>query len=326
MKRSVSDLFGDCVEPDVPCRKIKPSTDTWMAATPDHHWSIDFGAQVPREHIEEVADPFPTGSSITATDYFTTHVARTPEQCASEGTAPQRSMEWKNARRFAITASDFGAALGNNAYCSPDDLVRKKVWDTFRGNDATQWGSTQEVRAEEAFEAWAKENIAEDAQLHTFNLTKFSEVPWIAVSPDGVLTYTKDGVVHADLVEYKCPTKTQTEVHPYQQHPKSTPPYYRDQMMGMAHYINACGGIPLLGAKRKLEGAWFVVWQPRTLWVVKHEIDEVEWTTRIFPGLRSFYFTKLLPAFVWFHNGVLTQGEIEPESKPLDVDGTKDGG
>lgn len=297
-----------------------------MAATPDHHWSIDFGAQVPREHIEEVADPFPTGSSITATDYFTTHVARTPEQCASEGTAPQRSMEWKNARRFAITASDFGAALGNNAYCSPDDLVRKKVWDTFRGNDATQWGSTQEVRAEEAFEAWAKENIAEDAQLHTFNLTKFSEVPWIAVSPDGVLTYTKDGVVHADLVEYKCPTKTQTEVHPYQQHPKSTPPYYRDQMMGMAHYINACGGIPLLGAKRKLEGAWFVVWQPRTLWVVKHEIDEVEWTTRIFPGLRSFYFTKLLPAFVWFHNGVLTQGEIEPESKPLDVDGTKDGG
>ena len=319
MKRSVSDMFGDCVESEPPCKKSCIDDDAWKADTPHHHWSIDFGAQVPKEHVEDVADAFPTGAPITASEYFAVHVARTLEQCANEGAAPQRSIEWKNARRFAITASDFGAALGNNAYSTPDDLVRKKVWDTFRGNDATQWGSTQEARAEEAFEAWAKANIAEDAQLHTFNLTKFSDIPWIAVSPDGVLTYTKDGVVHADLVEYKCPTKTQTEDHPYKQHPKSTPPYYRDQMMGMIHYINANGGLPLLGRVRKLEAAWFVVWQPRTLWVIKHDIDEVEWTTRIFPGLRSFYFTKLLPAFVWFHNGVLRDGQIEPESDVLEL-------
>jgi putative phage-type endonuclease len=319
MKRSVSDMFGGCVdESEVPCKKPLLQ-DAWQSATPEHHWDIDYGAQVPKEQTEDEAEAFPTGDPITATDYYNKYVARTPEQCTSEGCAPQRSVEWKTARRFAITASDFGAALGNNAYCSPDDCVRKKVWDTFRGNDATQWGSTQEARAEEAFEAWAKANISEDAQLHTFNLTKFSEMPWIAVSPDGVVTYTKDGVLHADLVEYKCPTKTQTEDHPYRQHPKSTPPYYRDQMMGMLHYINANGGLPLLGQQCKLEAAWFVVWQPRTLWVVKHEVDESEWTTRIFPGLRSFYFTKLLPAFVWYHNGLLQRGDIEPQSEALEL-------
>ena len=309
-------VFEDCEDAD---RLPPETTEFLMSPTPEHHWNIDFGAQSPLKESEPTEDPYPTGPEsgpeITAQDYYTTYVERTPEQCISEGQAPQRSTEWKNARKFAITASDFGAALGNNAYCSPTELVKKKVWETFRGNDATKWGSIQEARAEEAFGIWAKQNIAPDAQLHTINLTKFALLPWIAVSPDGIVTYTKDGVLCADLVEYKCPTKTQTESHPYASHPKCTPPYYRDQMMGMLHYINVCGGIKLLDTQLKLGQAWFVVWQPRTLWVVKHDVDEEEWTTRIFPGLRTFYFCSLLPALVWLHNGKLKQGETEPYSE-----------
>ena len=286
--------------------------------TPAHHWSIDFGQQSPLGEIEDTEDPYPTGDTVNAKEYYDTYVARTPEQCAIEAAAPQRSVAWKNARKFAITASDFGAALGTNAYCTPTELVKKKVWGTFTGNAATKWGSIQEAHAEEAFLEWARETISPDATLHTVNLTKYSLLPWIAVSPDGILTYTKHGVLRADLVEYKCPIKTQSDAHPYKTHPNCTPPYYRDQMMGMLHYINACGGITIGDAVHKLESAWFVVWQPRALWVVPHVVREDEWTDRIYPGLRTFYFCSLLPALVWLHNGKIKDGETEPFSE-IDV-------
>jgi hypothetical protein len=88
-------------------------------------------------------------------------------------------------------------------------------------------------------------------------------------------------------------------------------------MMGICGYLNSQGGIQIGEHKYIIGNAWFVVWQPNALWIVKHEVNENEWATRIFPGLRAWYFKKLLPAFVWRFNNRLEQGEIEPSSSPI---------
>lgn len=255
-----------------------------------------------------------TGDALTAEQYYYKFIHRSADECKAEGEAAQRSIEWKRARQFAITGSDFGSAAGHNPYSSPDDLLKKKLWDVFQGNAATKWGTANEPRAAEAFLAYAKEHIASDAQLFEKGLLKFTDMPWIGVSPDGFLFYTNPvtGQKQLDLVEYKCPTRTETQDHPYAKYPSCTPPYYRDQMLGIWGYLNSHGGIEIEGKKYKLEKAWFTVWQPAQLWIVPHTFESSEWQT-LLTALRKWYFGRYLPCLVWMYHGKLARGAIEPD-------------
>lgn len=260
---------------------------------------------------------------ITPQEYYSRFIARTTEQCDSEGSAPQRSEAWKAARRFALTASDFGAAAGDNPFSSPDDLVAKKVWQNFCGNDATKWGSTCEPKAAEAFLAWVHSHLDPKAKLHEFGLCKWSKASWIAVSPDGVLEWVDaDGNTRFDLVEFKCPTRTSTPSHPYAKYPHDTPPYYQSQMLGIWGMWNKFGGKPVPGEpSRKIPSlgrAFFVVWQPKTLWITQHEFTPDEWKA-LEAKLADWFFVKYLPALVWHYNGELEQGAIAPTSSTLQL-------
>lgn len=327
--------------------------------TPVHHHDIQYEATYEPDSVElavELAEPssskpillgYPTASgesptfssnsesdatsdaaaqSISATKYYYDFIHRTAEQCKEEGEAPQRSDAWKRARQFAITGSDFGSAVGHNPHCSPNELLKKKLWETFQGNSATRWGTANEPRAAEAFLAYAKANISEDAILIEKGLIKFTDMPWIGVSPDGFLLYKKDGRYILDLVEYKCPTRYETDDHPYAKYASCTPPYYRDQMLGIWGYLNSHGGIALSAAETgteamqlKLGNAWFVVWQPKTLWIVPHSFEEKEWESLLL-DLRKFYFGKFLPCLVWVYEGKLARGSIEPDRDAIVID------
>jgi len=304
---------------------------------PHHAYRFEDGGAAPEAEAEPKAEAYlDTLSSsyprkevgaddITAADYFQTFVARSQTQCAAEALAPQRSDAWKLARKFCLTASDFGSAAGSNPYSSPDDLVKKKLWETFNGNAATRWGTEHEPHAEESFLIWAKANISSDAELFTLNLTKFADMSWLGLSPDGILIYTENGKLCADLVEYKCPTRDQTDCHPYAKYPKCTPPYYRHQMLGIWSLFNTHGGLKLKFRGEdvfvsELGCAWFVVWQPEQLYVVKHDFDLEEWHTDLFPKLRAWYFKQFLPALVWNYNRRLEFGETMPASVPITLE------
>lgn len=56
----------------------------------------------------------------------------------------QRSSEWFNERKNRLTASNFGAALDRNPYCSSDALLVQLLYKSFSGNAATQYGTTNE--------------------------------------------------------------------------------------------------------------------------------------------------------------------------------------
>ena len=229
------------------------------------------GAEEDDDEEEEVplAEP---AEALTATEFYDRFVRRTPEACIAELMAPQRSQAWLDARKHAITASNFGAASGNNKYEGPAELVISKLWSTFQGNEATRYGTFHEPDARASLEAAlegplrptlvdqyvkaitgrgrkavAPEQVDAELQYSLFEtgLLKHSAQPWMAVSPDGILRLTTDSDAAAGvppvwlLVEYKCPARLRdAEDHPYKKDPHNVPPYYMDQMQGILGLFN----------------------------------------------------------------------------------------
>ena len=255
------------------------------------------------KHAPDVAaaEPlqFPSSTGMTLRQYYFTFIHRSPEACLQEFQSPQRSEEWKLARKFCLTASDFGGAVGENAFESPQQVLDKKLNIPFQGNAATLWGNAMESKAGEAFLQFAKHSISSTSELIDVNLVKYSSSSWMAVSPDNILRYVKDGRVHYDLVEYKCPTRDSGHKHPYAKYPENIPPYYKCQMLGIWGHCNDNAGIYIQEegkiVQKYIERVWFVVWQPQRLWVTPFEPKLVEWRDLHFK-LRTWYFELFLPA------------------------------
>ena len=258
-------------------------------------------------------EPLPPAQRLKPSQYYARFIARTPEQCAAELEAPQRSQAWLDARKPCITASQFGAAVGESPYQSPDALVADKLWNTFQGNAMTAWGTEHEPHAKEAFCAWFKlhlqaRGLCGDFTFREENLLKFADEPWVGVSPDGIVEYDDEqGVRVTELVEFKCPAVLRnTARHPYAKWPRNTPSYYYAQVQGIMGYLNAHH------PRWAFQRCWFVVWQPHQTWVTLLEYDDAYYNRVLHSGLQKWYFTNFLPRLAHKHNGLLAFGETEP--------------
>jgi putative phage-type endonuclease len=235
-------------------------------------------------------------------------VARTSEECEKELQAPQRSQEWLQARKFSITASQFGTAAGLSPYQTPDELINEKLWNTFEGNAATQWGNLHEKHAKEIFCKFFETKYKNFTFIEE-NLMKFSDEPWMAASPDGIVKYEVDGQTRYDLVEFKCPAYLRnTQRHPYEKH-GNIPPHYKAQIQGIMGYLNKH---TLMNFQR----CWFVVWQPHQTWITEDLFSEDYYKT-LHEKLEKWYFTKMLPSFTHQFNGLLIRGTSEPQEEIL---------
>ena len=280
---------------------FEPST-CCAGTLPEHtkHNFFKFSKDLPPVPQSEPLS-FPSSKGMTVRQYYDSFIHRTPEQCIEEFKSPQRSEEWKLARKFSLTASDFGAAAGTNAFQSPEELLEKKLHVPFQGNEATQWGSAMEPKAGEAFLQFAKHSISSTARLYEVNLVKYSTSSWLAVSPDNILWYRDiEGKEHWDLVEYKCPTRDSGPKHPYKKYPENIPPYYKSQMLGIWGHCNDNQGICILNDQNNIEQhyidkVWFVVWQPYRLWVTPYSPSMKEWRD-LHEKLRQWYFEHFLPS------------------------------
>ena len=119
----------------------------------------------------------------------------------------QGSPEWLEARKGKLTASNVGAALGLCSWTSRKVAYERAMGtDTFEGNEATRWGTSNEANAIAAYSQHTG-NLVEPTGLHVHEST-----PWLAGSPDGL-------VGTEGIVEAKCPYWSKT---PHQ----SIPLYY----------------------------------------------------------------------------------------------------
>lgn len=224
----------------------------------------------------------------------------TPEQSYAIANIPQGSQEWLDVRKNRITASNFGAAIGMNKYKSPRGLLKDLLWNTFRGNAATRWGTEHEDVARDAYVAYIRNEINTGRSNYTSirveetGLYVNPSFPWMGSSPDGVVHVTqRDGTSLKFLLEIKCPFGKKFYDPP-------VPSYYNCQIQG----VMANMGLPF---------CHFVVWTPTGFQITYVNFDKEFWDTQLLPGLQHFYFNDYLPLVVAKHNNELEEGAIEVE-------------
>jgi len=250
-----------------------------------------------------------TTEKLLPSEFYQLYVNRTKEQCAEELIAPQKSEKWLEARKYCITASQFGSAVGKSPYQSREALVIDKTWFLFKGNAACDWGNEHENHAKEAFCEWLNRSTKYKNKYKFIeeNLIKSEDMPWMAVSPDGFIEYMdENGDKQIDLVEFKCPAYLRNTIHhPYSKWPENTPSQYYAQIQGIMGYLN-------MFRQPKIQKCWFVVWQPHQTWITLHKFNSDYYDTFLFPNLKDWYFKMFLPALTHKHNGLLEFGEIIP--------------
>ena len=201
--------------------------------------------------------------------------------------ASQRTLEWHQARAFAVTASQF-----NNTSEDALTLLKTKTYPkahAFHGNIFTEWGTVHEKHAEEAFKEFLATKNFDGELTHPPHIRHASK-PFLGFSPDALL-WSKNRSEVA-LVEYKCPAGRRSgKGHPYGKEKFCVPPRYMPQIQGSLHLLR--GKYPAVRCVR----AWFVVWQPHQFFVT-HVPFVPQFASKTVERAEAFFRDRFLPACV----------------------------
>ncbi len=228
--------------------------------------------------------------------------AVTQQMVADISALPQRSPEWRQARKWRLTGSNFAAAAGHNPFMSPEALVREMLWGTFRGNDATRWGQEHEDGAREMY-WWAMRKVHPELSIDEVGLQVHAKVPFLAVSPDGLCNIwnATRGAPETYLLEIKCPYRWKRDRF----YDDTVPSYYWDQLQG---------SMGLLG----LRYCHFVVWTPVGMQVNVIHFDERYYADTLLPALLHFYLHLFWPTLCAWREGKLTPPDVITDM-PLEI-------
>lgn len=249
--------------------------------------------------------------------FYETIVKKTRYEIDEISRLPQRSEAWLEARKGRLTASNYGAASGCNKYCSPNELLLQLLWCTFTGNEATRYGTENEPIALQRYYDYLAVTRDKHFSISERGLVICVEHPWLAVSPDGVVTV--DGyedcnvdklwplpttiseallnVTHDYLLEIKCPARKRF-------YPGRIPEYYLAQTIGQMAVMDA----PYLD---------FIVFIPKETQVTRICFNKDLWQ-HLFNELKQFYFGQLLPRLVLKDLGVLVENSLESSDKVIE--------
>lgn len=84
---------------------------------------------------------------------------------------PQRTPEWIKYRSNRMTASNYGSAADHNPHSKPRQLLMSLLWDTFKGNAATEYGTKNEPVAAKVFETFALARAKNKMQIKICRFT-----------------------------------------------------------------------------------------------------------------------------------------------------------
>jgi putative phage-type endonuclease len=180
--------------------------------------------------------------------------------------APQKSIEWFNARKSRITGSIAGAVLGLNPFMTAADAMRTMVREyhgaerEFTGNVATEWGTFNEDGAAYEFQLLTGLDVEECGF--------FEYGDWLGASPDGLI---ED---HA-VIEIKCPFGIASKPNPVFKNIKEEMPHYYAQIQ-----------LEMLCANKTL--CYFFQWTPHGHDLQEYRIDHF-WGSENLPKLRAFH-------------------------------------
>lgn len=255
-------------------------------------------------------------SHLSVSPTVADHISRLPQHLDTGEANP----EWLFHRKYRLTGSRFGAAVGLNPYSDPESLCADMLWRVFKGNKMTEYGNRHEDDALGAYVHYRRLECMRrglDPALFRVEerglcLSEDPATPFLAMSPDGII-YEPDGTV--GLLEIKCPWKLRDrsvgidapfyKSSPMPGHPDKRmpiPTYYWCQIQGGMYIFRSRG--------MQMNFADFVVWTSEETQITRVPYAE-EWvSTFLVPKLTEFYKTIYAPAMLLKLQGKLQPGEI----------------
>lgn len=180
---------------------------------------------------------------------------------------PQRTPEWYKARQGRLTASDVPAVIGMNKYCSPKQLISRKLDPGgFTGNAATRWGTHYE---EEAIALYMQKTGEVVHECGLF-IHPAPALQWLGGSPDGLTNSKK-------AIEVKCP-------------------YYKDILESVPECYE--GQVRLVQEILDVQETDFIqyipgtVWRPAQMKIITVQRDPA-WFSQHLPTMRQWHLDML---------------------------------
>ena len=108
-----------------------------------------------------------------------------------------------NERRKKITVSKVGIIAKMRATTKCSAKVEQLLYTKFRGNAATRYGQNNEDETRKAYVHYMREKGHTELHVDRCGLFISPENPWLASSPDGLVTDPADETSQLGLVEIK---------------------------------------------------------------------------------------------------------------------------
>ena len=133
-------------------------------------------------------------------------VTREAAQKIEEQTRAQaENNEWKYERRKRITASRVGGIAKMKKTTKRSNKVKDLLYSTFRGNEATHYGSEMEDRTIQQYITYQQRNGHPDVTVQKCGLFISEQNNWLAATPHGIVHDPSDASHPQGLVEIKNP-------------------------------------------------------------------------------------------------------------------------
>ena len=146
--------------------------------------------------------------------FYQTKVVVNEEEAANLERCTQgqaMSEKWSNERRKRLTASKIGSISKMKATTKRSKKVKELLYNTFRGNEATRYGTKMEERTKQEYLTHQRCMGHPGLTVDRAGLFVSPTNPWIAASPDGLVQDPTNPSHPQGLVEIKNPYSTRNK-------------------------------------------------------------------------------------------------------------------
>lgn len=140
--------------------------------------------------------------------FYETKVVVTPEeaeQIEQQTQGQADSQVWISERRKRLTASVIGGIAKMRSTTKKAKRVESLLYTRFRGNAATRYGTSMEDRTKVQYETYQRQHGHPGLKVENCGLFISQDNPWLAATPDGLVTDPSDATQPLGLVEIKNP-------------------------------------------------------------------------------------------------------------------------
>ena len=186
-----------------------------------------------------------------------------------------------------LTSSNFGKIARRHDSTPVANQVKTLLYSKPVDTKALRWGKSHEPDACDSYITYLNSKGFHAISVKSSGLVISASDPYLAASPDGVVSYTDAQNTRHGIVEYKCPYSL-AEKSPTDGVPYCTP--------GLELKKTHCYYYQIQGCMALTATTWcdFVIWTPHSTHVERINFDIEHWNA-VKPKLRDFYFKAVLP-------------------------------